>query len=130
MIGALWNKSLSEGKFAIGSKLKDKRTAALAKLVAAARRNAKKNAEARCSFHDAGFNYNDAMILANLWKKTEGEVKALVPEKIALGQEAAIHAALRKARPIKNAPPPPPRPDTAPPPPPPPTNPFKSPTRQ
>jgi len=98
MIGQLWGKSLSDGKLAIGTKLAAKQTGKLTKLVGDARKNAKKNESARCSFYDAGFTYDDATILAKLWKKTEGDVKALVPEKIALGQEATIRAQLKKER--------------------------------
>jgi hypothetical protein len=98
MIGQLWGKALSDGKLAIGSKLAAKKTAKLVKLVGDARKNAKKNESARCSFYDAGFTYDDATILAKLWKKTEGDVKALVPEKIAMGQEATIRLQLKKAR--------------------------------
>ncbi len=98
MIGTLWGKALSDGKVAIGAKLAAKKKTALVKLVADARKNAKKNPDARCSFYDAGFSYDDATLLGKLWKKDPSDVKSLVPEKIALGQEAALNATLKKER--------------------------------
>jgi hypothetical protein len=118
MIGKLWGKSLSDGKVAIGAKLAAKKKTALVKLVADARKNAKKKPEARCSFYDAGFSYDDAMLLGKLWKKDPSDVKSLVPEKLALGQEAALNATLKKERAkaakakAKAAPPPAPMPPT------------------
>jgi hypothetical protein len=98
MIGNLWGKSMAEGKKAIGQKLVAKNTKGLTKLVADARKNAKKNVDARCSYYDAGMSYEDLMILAKLWKKPEGDMKALVAEKFALGQEATVLAQLKKEK--------------------------------
>lgn len=98
MIGNLWGKSLAEGKKAIGQKLVAKNAKGLTKLVADARKNAKKNVDARCSYDDAGLSYDDLMILAKLWKKPEGDMKALVAEKFALGQEATVQAQLKKEK--------------------------------
>jgi hypothetical protein len=98
MIGNLWGKSMAEGKKAIGQKLVAKNTKGLTKLVADARKNAKKNVDARCSYYDAGMSYEDLMLLAKLWKKPEGDMKALVAEKFALGQEATVQAQLKKEK--------------------------------
>jgi hypothetical protein len=98
MIGTLWGKSMAEGKKAIGQKLVAKNTKGLTKLVADARKNAKKNVDARCSYYEAGLSYDDLMILAKLWKKPEGDMKALVAEKIANGQEATVLAQLKKEK--------------------------------
>ncbi|HUS27931.1 MAG TPA: hypothetical protein VMZ53_05465 [Kofleriaceae bacterium] len=114
MIGSLWGKSLAEGKKAIGQKLVAKNTKGLTKLVADARKNAKKNVDARCSYDDAGLSYDDLVVLAKLWKKPEGDMKALVAEKFALGQEATVLAQLKKEKAkqakLKPVTPPPPAP--------------------
>jgi hypothetical protein len=116
MVAGLWGKSLGEGKKAIGQKLVAKNTKGLTKLIADARKNAKKNVEARCSYDDAGMSYDDLMILAKLWKKPEGDMKALVAEKFALGQEATVLAQLKKekAKQAKQKPAPTPPPAGAP----------------
>jgi hypothetical protein len=98
MVGNLWGKSLAQGKKAIGQKLVAKNTKGLTKLIADARKNAKKNVEARCSYDDASMSYDDLMVLAKLWKKPEGDMKALVAEKFALGQEATVLAQLKKEK--------------------------------
>jgi hypothetical protein len=99
MIGTLWGKSAMEGKTAIGAKLNAKKNGALAKLVAEARKNAVKNVDARCQSYEAGFSYDDMVLLAALWKKDASEVKAtLIGDKIAHGLEAQIRAQLKKEK--------------------------------
>lgn len=121
MIAGMWKQSVEEGKTTIGLKLMSKNTRALTKIVTDARTFAKKNADARCSFYDAGFTYDDAVKLAAAWKKTEGEAKARVEDMITKGQEASVRATLKSK--AAKAPPKPTQPAVAPPPPPKPSKP-------
>lgn len=112
MISGMWKQSVVEGKTLIGAKLISKNTRALTKAVTSARANAKKNPEARCSFDEAGFGYDDVMKLAGVWKKEVSETKARIDEMILNGQEAQVRATLKKAKPVEPSktptPPPPP----------------------
>lgn len=111
MIAGMWKQSIEESKAFIGAKLGMRSTRSVDRTVSKARVHAQKNQAARCSFHDAGFTYQDAVRLARMWRVSEGDAKALVEDKIVAGQEAAIRQQLRaRPRPYRKAPPPPRRP--------------------
>jgi hypothetical protein len=117
MIGGLWKQSTGHGKAFIGAKVAAKQTGALDRTLKSARANAVKETSARCGYHEAGFSYDDVMILAKLWKldPEKHDVKAEVSLRIAKGQEAAMKKQLEKNKPKTTPPlttPPMPKPPT------------------
>lgn len=101
MIGGLWKQSAAHGKAFIGAKVAAKQAAVVDKTLKTARANAVKDTTARCGYSEAGFSYDDVMILGKLWKfdVDKKDIKAEVALRIAKGQEAAMKKQLAKNKP-------------------------------
>jgi len=94
MLAAMWRKSVDDAKAFIGAKLSANSVESVKAVVESARKNAVKNAPARCKFAEAGFTFDDAQKLAKLWGVTATKAKATVELKIANGLESSLRAQL------------------------------------
>jgi hypothetical protein len=96
IIASLWKQSVERSKAYIGAKLATKNAAAVDNVLASARANAKKNRGARCSFHEAGYSFDDAVALGKIWKISESDTKVRVEDKILAGNEALVRKLLKR----------------------------------
>src|SRR4051812_43362270 len=78
MLSGLWNSSLEDSKARIGRKIGWKNLDVINDMLKEARGVAEKNPNNRCSFHEAGFTYQDAEKLSKVWHKSIGESKTMV----------------------------------------------------
>jgi hypothetical protein len=97
MVGALWGGDVRQAKATIGLKLDMGWTDSLAMLLERARENARQVPQARCTFQESPFLYEDAAALARLWGVDTAQAKARVEQKYLDGTEGVIRQELARA---------------------------------
>lgn len=99
VLSFLWRQSIDESKSRIGRKIGWGDQKILNDMLNRARVNAQKVPKARCKFHEAGYTYEDAEKLSRIWRRSVGDSKSLVEQKILGGGEYVVRKLL--ARPGK-----------------------------
>lgn len=94
VLSAIWKESVGDAKSMIGRKIGWGDQQTLNGVLRQARREARAHPERGCDFWEAGFNYQDAEVLARIWKLSVEESKAFVQEKILDGNELLVRQLL------------------------------------
>lgn len=98
MLSFLWRQSLDESKARIGRKIGWGDENILTDMLYRARLNAQKVPKARCNFHEAGYTYQDAQKLSQIWRRSIGESKSIVEQKILGGGELVVRELLGRPK--------------------------------
>ncbi|WP_291994396.1 hypothetical protein [Candidatus Accumulibacter sp. ACC003] len=94
MLSGMWKESVWESKSMIGRKIGWGDQQTLNSALRKARGEARTHPKRSCDFWEAGLNYQDAEVLAGVWKLSIDESKAFVQEKILAGDELLVRQIL------------------------------------
>lgn len=101
LLSDFWGQSLTESKARIGRKVLwgNGGVPYLEQYLVDARIQAIQQDSQLCTFHEAGYTYEDAVALAGFWgDPSPWEAKQRIERNLLLGKQRTVNAALRKAR--------------------------------
>lgn len=98
MLAQAWGSSLQQAKVILGHKLLNGHEELLQGALGDAREHARQNVEARCTWADVRYTWDDAQALARLWNTSVEDAKARVVNMYLDGDEANLPGILLRAR--------------------------------
>jgi hypothetical protein len=108
MISLVWGASVQDAKVTLGSKvLSNLENLADADIASGRERSLAafdSNRELRCSYEEAGYSYEDAVLLGQVWGVDSWEAKMRIERKVLLGSESYLNDQLQQARNLSNVP--------------------------
>jgi hypothetical protein len=93
VLSAFWGESIVEAKASIGHKL----AINFAEDIEDSLRTARDRGR-RCEFQDTGFEFEDADVLASMWRISVGEAKSQIAEKVSMGMRSDAQELIERAR--------------------------------
>lgn len=98
MLAAAWGSTVSQAKVALGHKALNQSWDLFEEAMSSARQHAQAHPEARCTWADTSFTYNDAEAIASAWNLPVQEAKSTLASKYLWGIEQQVRADLRQQR--------------------------------
>ncbi len=98
LVGTYFGESVAEVKDLIGYKAANGWTGPVDSMLDKARAQHRASGTKPCAFHQTPFTYDDAVLLAQVWKSDVAEAKARVESKYAAGSETVVKDALLQAK--------------------------------
>lgn len=92
ILGQFWGESVDEAKATIGRKIGWGNEQIVYDNLDSARARGD-----RCDFHDTGFSYDDANVLAGMWQVSIDEAKAALAEKVSTGYRELANEVVAEA---------------------------------
>lgn len=89
LVGELWNLDVSGGKITIGQKILNRINSDIPILLAQSRA-----AQNKCFWEDTGYDYNDAVIIAQAWNLGIADAKWAMAQKMTHGQSRLVDQVL------------------------------------
>jgi len=99
VLASYWGQSIFETKARAGEKLLRGELGVVKDQLSLARNQAQKKGEPTCSFHEEGYTYDDAELLAQSWgKPTPWDAKLKINRLLMNGQNATIQQTLKQVK--------------------------------